>query len=563
MLVLLVVWLFLGICCWCLGTLLLEFCCPNAINDQSDRFFISQWLGIVILCNLLLVISFFTPLTTSVGLTVWLVAIATVILWRRTRLKIKELLASIDRRSVYISVISAILVGIFASILTMWYDSGLYHYQVIKWLANFGTVPGLGLIHHRLAKPASFFTISAVLEHSILTNRATGAVMGFVTLIFIAQLLSSIHKITDVNQKKNFSDYFLATYIGYTFVSIFLYNSSILKSTSPDAIVILMSGIPLWVMLMHRQNGNQSTCLIAVLLASGLASFKWSALVILGVVYTWAIFNSSRSNFKEFILNTSLISGTIILFIAPTLIYSFITSGCPLFPSGILCMDVPWGVGKSNAEAVKQFITDWQKWIQWGGSPRPDPLGWVIPWAQQEILAVIEICICVVFSLLLFPQFRKIPEWKRISKYVLSMSLGGVIYVMLLSPSIRFIIGYVSIVPSFWLAQSLSYRTVNKKWERRLWTTLVIMWLILIIYFPIFHDRNPNLLLPQEVPQPQVSQLQKKQALDFSYLALQSTDGQCWSADLPCTSGNIIENLDRVRLLNPDRGIGGGFRRAD
>jgi len=80
--------------------------------------------------------------------------------------------------------------------------------------------------------------------------------------------------------------------------------------------------------------------------------------------------------------------------------------------------------------------------------------------------------------------------------------------------------------------------------------------LILIIYLPIFHDRNPSLFLPQEVPQ--VSQLQKKQAIDFSYLFLQ-TDGQCWSADLPCTP----QNLDRVRLLNPDRGIGGGFRRAD
>jgi hypothetical protein len=54
MLVLLIIWSFLGTCCWSLGTLLLEFCFPNAIADQRDRFWVSLWLGIVILCNLLL-----------------------------------------------------------------------------------------------------------------------------------------------------------------------------------------------------------------------------------------------------------------------------------------------------------------------------------------------------------------------------------------------------------------------------------------------------------------------------------------------------------------------------
>jgi len=563
MLVLLIIWSFLGTCCWSLGTLLLEFCFPNAIADQRDRFWVSLWLGIVILCNLLLVISFFTPLTTTVGITVWTIAIATAVLWRKTRSRLKELLSSLNHRSIYISIVTAMLVGIFASILTMWYDTGLYHYQVIKWLANFGTVPGLGLVHHRFAKPAALFTISAILEHSILTNRATGAVVGFITLVFVGQLLASVNKITDANQKKNFSDYFLATYSGYTLMSILLFDSSILKSTSPDGVIALISGIPLWVMLMHCQNGNKSTCLIATLLASSIVSFKWSGLVILGVVCIWAIFESIKSNFKATIFNIGLVGLTAILPLIPTLSYGFITSGCPLFPSSFLCLDVPWGVGKSNAETVKQFITDFQKWVQWGGSPRPDPLGWLLPWVQQQVLATVQICICVLLSFVVFSKFPKSSVWRQAGKYVVGMSLGGIIYVMLLSASIRFIIGYVSIVPAFWLAQLVSCRTLSKRWERGLWIVLLILWVILIIYFLIFHDRNPSLLIPQEVPELQVSLLQRKQAIDFNYIVLQSTDAQCWSADLPCTSGNLIENLDRVRLLNPDRGIGGGFRRAD
>jgi hypothetical protein len=556
MLILLIIWLFLGTCCWSLGTLLLEFCFPHAIAEQSDRFWLSLWLGIVILCNLLLVISFFTPLTTTVGITVWTIAITTAVLWRKTRLELQELFSSFDRRSIYISIVTAMLVGIFASILTMWYDTGLYHYQVIKWLANFGTVLGLGSIHYPFGLPATFFTISAVLEQSILTNRATGAVVGFITLVFLGQLLSGVNKITDANQKKSFSDYFLATYTSYSLISMCIYGFTILKSTSPDVIVAFMSGIPLWLMLLYQQNRNQSTCLIAVLLASGLVSFKWSGLVILGVVYLWAIFNLPKKNFREFIFNAMLISVTAFLPLIPTLSYGFITSGCPLYPSGILCLDVPWGVGKLRAEEVKLAISNWQKWGTFT-PPDPNPWGWLIPWAQREAYAVIQICVSLTCGFLIWFQSPKnIEEWRPISKYILGMGLGGIIYALILSPSIRFIIGYVNTICAFWLTQFIFCRTLSKKWERRLWIFLITVWFIPIIYFPIFHDRNPDLLLPQELKP--VTQLQIKQAIDFSYLVPQNDD-RCWSADLPCTP----ENLDRVRLLNPDRGIGGGFRRAE
>ena len=550
MLILLPIWLFLGVEFWCLGTLLLEFCFPHAVIDQQDKFWVSQWLGIVILANLLLVISFFIPLTTAVGITIWILAIGAVILWRRTRLKLQELLGSLNRRSIYAGLIVVILVSAFSSTTVTFYDTGLYHYQVIKWLANFGAVPGLGLVHNRFAFPAPFFTISAILDQGIFTNRAGGVVTGFIILILLSQLLAIVHKITDASQEKFFSDYFLAVYSGYTLISVCVFSFGILKSLSPDPIVAFMSGIPLWVMLIDRQNSSPSTCLIAVLLASGLVSFKWSGLVILGVVYIWAIFNFPKSNLKEFIFNGMLISGIALLPLIPTLSYGFITSGCPLFPSGILCMDVPWGVGKLRAEEVKLIITNWQKW----GAvtpPDPNPWGWLIPWAQREVQAVIQICVSITCSFLTLFQSPKNVEWRPISKYVLGMGLGGIVYMMVLSPAIRFGVGYVSIIPAFWLAQFISCRTFGKRWEVGLWLALVIFWLIPIVYY-----RSTDLLMPQQLPQ--ASQLETKQAIDFSYLMPQNDD-RCWSADLPCTP----ENLDRVRLLNPDRGIGGGFRRAD
>lgn len=558
MIILLLIWCCLAIVCWCLGTLVLELISEKDSFHGADRFFISQWLGIVILANLLLVISFFTPLTTAVGITLSIGSIGTVILWRKTRLKLQELIKTIDRRSIVIGLVFGILISAFSSIATIWYDTGLYHYQVIKWLASFGTVPGLGLVHHRFSFSATFFTIPAVLEQGILTNRATGVLSGFVITIFVGQLLASVRKITNLTIEKNFSDYFLFTYSGYSIITICLYSFGVLRSPSPDTIVALMSGIPLWVMLFNWQSVDRSQSLIAVLLASGLVSFKLSGLLILVIVYGWAILNLKRGNWREFLFNATLVSLTALLPLIPALSYGFITSGCPLFPSSILCMDVPWGVGKARAEEVRQIITNFQKW---GTVTPPDsnPFGWLIPWARREGQATVQIFISLVFSFLLVGQSAKNSLFSSIKKYVLAMGIGGIVYMMLLSPSIRFGIGYLTIIPAFWFAGFVSLRTFRKRWEVGVWIVLVVLWLVPTVRYRStdFFYRVGDLAMPD--PLPQLSQLESKRAVEFDYLFPKNGDDRCWLADLPCTP----ENQDGVRLLNPDRGLAGGFRRAD
>ena len=63
------------------------------------------------------------------------------------------------------------------------YDSDLYHAQSIRWMEEYGIVPGLGNLHERFAYNSSFFALSALYSLKFLLNYSMHAMSGFVALV--------------------------------------------------------------------------------------------------------------------------------------------------------------------------------------------------------------------------------------------------------------------------------------------------------------------------------------------------------------------------------------------
>lgn len=63
------------------------------------------------------------------------------------------------------------------------YDSDLYHAQSIRWLEEYGIVPGLGNLHERFAYNSSFFALSALYSLKFLLGESMHAMSGFVALV--------------------------------------------------------------------------------------------------------------------------------------------------------------------------------------------------------------------------------------------------------------------------------------------------------------------------------------------------------------------------------------------
>lgn len=71
----------------------------------------------------------------------------------------------------------------------MHYDSDLYHAQSIRWIEEYGIVPGLGNIHVRFAYNSSFFALSALYSMRFPGGQPLHAVNGFLALLLSVEVL--------------------------------------------------------------------------------------------------------------------------------------------------------------------------------------------------------------------------------------------------------------------------------------------------------------------------------------------------------------------------------------
>ena len=69
------------------------------------------------------------------------------------------------------------------------YDSGLYHFQVIRWIREFPVVPGLGNLHSRYAFNVSFFPAVAAWDVHPLWGHGRNVAVSFLFLLLIAECL--------------------------------------------------------------------------------------------------------------------------------------------------------------------------------------------------------------------------------------------------------------------------------------------------------------------------------------------------------------------------------------
>ena len=63
------------------------------------------------------------------------------------------------------------------------FDSGLYHAQAIRWIEEYGVVPGLANLHCRLAYNSSAFVLTALYSMEFLVGQSLHTVAGFMAYI--------------------------------------------------------------------------------------------------------------------------------------------------------------------------------------------------------------------------------------------------------------------------------------------------------------------------------------------------------------------------------------------
>ena len=581
MLLLFLLLVLIGGCSFVIGNALLFRLDPGQCFDRTgDRAIISTWIGVLILANSFLTISLFGPLIPQLTIPAILLILG-ISLWSRQS---RKSMSSLLRRQAPGTIVgtSALTLGVaaYCSQIIVWYDSGLYHVQVIKWLSEFGLVPGLALIHDRFGFISSWFALSAPLNHGILDGRVAALPAAFCLLLFFIHALISFLRIAEQRARTHDLFIVLASLPLALFVGI---GWAVPNSPSPDAPVIVLTLVIVFVMLAissHGENHNHSDTtmrvrFIPLVLAVGAMTIKFNALPLVAVAFCYYLFTDHFSKTKLFAAG-SLVA----LVLALIATAGIVTSGCAFYPVSSLCTDVPWSLGSTAAAEMSTVI---QEWARWSGTipANATSLNWILPWIRAEKLcAALILCSFLALVILVATPAKRAPG----QSYIIALGVVGIAFMFYGAPTLRFGMGYVVLLPSLVVARYMSsFSAIQERLNVKILKNFVFLSFTVATFLALhaldegIANRldaardNPqfNLLLPPPILNryyevdavtgkilPFEIVIVADRIEDVLYYRPENTD-QCWDAPLPCANGR----LENVRLRQQDKGIASGFVR--
>lgn len=563
----LAVWSILSVVSWLVGIALINGLRADCFDRVGDRSIAALWLGVVLLATSLLLISLALPLSPTVGLTVAVGLSLFLLCWAPIRVEIHHLW-NMKSPPVLTAIMGfAVLVAAYMTPEVTWFDTGLYHFGAIRWLSEFGTVPGLALVLNNLGFTSSWFALTAPLSIESVASRVSAVTNGWVVLIATCHgFIALWHWFTDTAR---ITDKFILVFLGLVLPALTLtpFLSAILLSSSPDIPVIFLAGIIAWSILTivngpqpYRVAGTSlwDASLIPLLLAIGAVSIKLSALPLLPIAFLFYW----QQQFLD--LRRLLMGGLVsLLLLSPLMIVSIMTSGCPLYPSSMLCMDVPWRVSTDVIDKAVEIISLWDH--NFGDiPPGANRFFWQLwEWLKFSRFNSVMLILMLLSTLFVVPTFRSAYRQRVYgTPWLFGCSLIGMVFIMLRAPMVRFGLGYFVMIPAIGIAvlgtayfNQLNWR-LSRFFSRRSFTSYLSnvfyvgfgLITVLVLLQPTIQAR---LLLPPTMPSVRV---EDKQSYDVQYFKPANDGVKCWDAPIPCTHKDL-----KIRLRNPSRGLRAGF----
>ncbi|MCR5501567.1 MAG: hypothetical protein K6F53_01010 [Lachnospiraceae bacterium] len=229
--------------------------------------------------------------------------------------------------------------ALFTSSGYMHYDSDLYHAQSIRWIEEYGIVPGLGNLHSRLAYNSAAFPLTALFSFSFLTGRSLHVMAGLFAFLLSVKILPLFSVFRTVLKKTGSREnagpgksplfpasQFVRLAALYYLCSVF---DEITAPSSDYFLVLLIFLLSIfWCELSESSDPPAEDLMILSLLTPVIFSIKLSgALFVLLFLYPAVLFLRGKK-YRQVLLPALLM----ILSAAPFLIRNVILSGYLLYP---------------------------------------------------------------------------------------------------------------------------------------------------------------------------------------------------------------------------------------
>lgn len=494
MLALVIAWNVLIICSYYFGIRSMHFL-GIGLSRKKDHVMAAVWIGVLFNASLLLAISIVIKLSVFVGvlaISIPLMIVYAIPCKKHSPFNLKKGERSVGRLEIALFIIFELAIAyycirpVISSI-----DTGIYHYQMIQWLSQFGTVPGVALIQGRFGFVSSWFALAAPLNDNILGNRFVMFTGGLAILLFSLHFVISLKRI--LTQSDFRSDRFVLFSSMIALPVIF--RLAWATSSTPNLAVHILVFVVSWtiIVLNEQQNkSNKENYLIPLLLAVGAINIKANIISLAVICYILYFFQNRLFSFKRW----AVVSLALFLCVLPFFAANIISSGCPLFPSSAFCVETPWyfnpsGIAYDTMMYAKGYVRhEW--WTAW---PFNNALGfflisissalvlflpllhrrripvilfftslgvigiYFISWNDTRSLFSIPLYVTLVGPSLLIIHplstiFRKgkLPQNISDFKWIAAVGVSGSLLVMIAAPSLRFGLSYFIIIVAYALS---------------------------------------------------------------------------------------------------------------
>ncbi len=340
------------------------------------------------------------------------------------------------------------------------YDTALYHAQSIRWIEEYGVVPGLGNLHSRLAYNSAAFCLSALYSMAFLGGQSYHCCAGF--LAFLLSLVCT-EAFAEVRKKPRLSDFARVIAVYYLLI---LYDEMISPASDYFMVLLALYLIIRWLDLLERKEDSYLPYAMLCVLGVVVVTVKLSGALILLLTLKPAVMMIRKKAGKDI----AVFLGTGIFAAAPFLIRNVILSGWLVYPFTFLDLfSFDFKIPKGMADYDAHEIQVWGRGYSDVGRYGEPVTRWLPDWIRNldgTDKVFLALALCGLLALLLLAGYALVRKKRDMADFLhIAGTLAACFLFWLLSaPLIRYGCVFLWMFPT--LVWGWSYLRVSPHLDR-------------------------------------------------------------------------------------------------
>lgn len=461
MVIVLLNWLYITLVSFITGYELLGLF--SRLFDKKVKYFSSYiWAGLVFASVYAQAYSLFDKVGMTANLVLIVICLTIVIIKRKEIIEyisnqIQYLISQKILLCIYVAV--AVLISYGTSRGYLHYDTSLYHAQSIRWIEEYGVVPGLACLQLRIGYNSAEFALNALYSMKWLINQSLHTTAGYFVLLGSFQVVQIYKVFTE--KRVVYSDFIR---LGLLFYIGMIYTEMLSPASDYYVQILLFTVIIMW---LEAEDDDVFTYSALSILLVYAASIKFSIALMVLLVIKPACMLVKNKQIKQII--SSLLSGLVILL--PFFIRNIIISGWLIYPSTFIDIaNVDWKIPKGMAQYDAAEIGVYGKGINDVALKNMPMSQWVPQWFASMTLIekfwVTLTALSIIVGMVYFAYkiIRLNVDLNKLLLFTVLVASGCVWF--LSAPLVRYGYGYLTCIPLLvdsYLCMELVNRTNEMK----------------------------------------------------------------------------------------------------